>query len=100
MHRTDKQSQHSLIIWSVWLNGWVFIYELSGCWFEPSCSHLRFIFTVFYNYIDNNKNKGLFPCLKDKHEKEGYLGLGNMKTRNALSKLRLSSLKLAIVAEK
>ena len=28
MHRTDKYSQHSSIIWPVWLNGWVFVYEL------------------------------------------------------------------------
>ena len=31
MHRTDKYSEHSSIIWPVWLNGWVFVYELSGC---------------------------------------------------------------------
>ena len=24
-HRTDKYSEHSSIIWSVWPNGWVFI---------------------------------------------------------------------------
>ena len=40
MHRTDKYSQLSSIIWSVWPNGWMFIYELSGCRFESSCSHL------------------------------------------------------------
>ena len=40
MHRTDKYSQHSSIIWTVWLNGWVFVYELSGCVFESSWSHL------------------------------------------------------------
>ena len=28
MHRTDMYSQHSSIIWPVWLNGWVFFYEL------------------------------------------------------------------------
>ena len=39
MHRTDKNSQHSSIIWPVWLNGRVFIYELSGCGFEPHCCH-------------------------------------------------------------
>ena len=33
MHRRDKYSQHSSIIWLIWLNGWVFVYELSGCWF-------------------------------------------------------------------
>ena len=42
MHHTDKYSQHSSIIWPVWLNGWVFVYELSGCGFESSCSHLNF----------------------------------------------------------
>ena len=40
MHHTDKYSQHSSIIWPVWLNGWVFIYELNGCGFESSCSHI------------------------------------------------------------
>ena len=40
MHRTDKSSQHSSIIWSVGPNGWVFVYELRGCWFESRCSHL------------------------------------------------------------
>ena len=42
MHCTDKYSQHSSIIWPVWPNGWVFIYELSGCGFEARCSHLNF----------------------------------------------------------
>ena len=42
MHRTDKYSQHSSIIWLVWLNHWVLDYELSGCEFEPRCCHLNF----------------------------------------------------------
>ena len=42
MHRTDKYSQHSWIILPVRLNGWVFVYELSSCGFESSCSHLIF----------------------------------------------------------
>ena len=28
------------VLWPVWLNGWVFVYELSGCGFESSCSLL------------------------------------------------------------
>ena len=40
MHRTAKYSQHSSIFWPVWLNGWMFVYELSGCGFESHCSHL------------------------------------------------------------
>ena len=55
---------------------------------------------IFYNYIDNTKNKGFFTCLKDKHEKERYLDLRNMEIRNTLSKLRLSSFKFAIVTGK
>ena len=44
MHRTDKYSQHSSIIWPIWLSGWVFVYKLSGSEFESSCSHLNFRF--------------------------------------------------------
>ena len=35
MHRTDKFS----VIWPVWLNGLLFVYELSGCEFESRCCH-------------------------------------------------------------
>ena len=42
MHRTDKYSHYSLIVCPVWLNGRVFVYELSGCGFESHCSHLNF----------------------------------------------------------
>ena len=42
MHRTDKYSQLSSVIWSVLRNGWVFVYKLSGCGFQSSCSHLIF----------------------------------------------------------
>ena len=38
--RSRVNLQHSSIIWPVWLNGWVFIYELSGCGLESSCGHL------------------------------------------------------------
>ena len=38
---TDKYSQHSSIIWPVWLNAWVLVYELSGCGFKPRWCHLR-----------------------------------------------------------
>ena len=42
MHHTNKYSQHSSIIWQVWLNGWVFAYELGGCGFQSRCNHLSF----------------------------------------------------------
>ena len=44
MHHTDKCSQHSPIIWPVWLNGWVFLSKLSGFAFMSSCSHLNLRF--------------------------------------------------------
>ena len=44
MHCTDKYSEHSSIIWTVWPNGWVFVYELSGSEFESSCSHYNYHF--------------------------------------------------------
>ena len=37
---------HSSIIWPVWLNGWVFVYELSGCGFESSWSHLILVVII------------------------------------------------------
>ena len=42
MHHTDKYSQHSSVIWSVWLNGCVFVYELSFCGSKSLHSHLIF----------------------------------------------------------
>ena len=41
MHLTDKYLQHSSIIWLVWVNGWVLVYELSGCEFDSRCCHLN-----------------------------------------------------------
>ena len=38
-------------VWLVWPNGWVFVYELSGCRFESSCSHYTNLptFTHFFS---------------------------------------------------
>ena len=33
-----------------WLNGWVLVYELSGCGFESSCSHLSSFFAELTCY--------------------------------------------------
>ena len=41
MHHTNKYSQYSPIIWPVWLNGWVFVYEVNGRGFEFRCCHLN-----------------------------------------------------------
>ena len=48
MHRTSKYSEHSSIIWLVWLNGCAFVYKLSSSEFKSSCSHLRFRFCACF----------------------------------------------------
>ena len=48
MDRTDKYLQHSSIIWLIWPNGWVFVYEVSGCGFESSRSHLNVRFRACF----------------------------------------------------
>ena len=50
MHRTHKYPQHSSIIW---LNCWVFVYELSVCGVESRCNAFAFSFSVF-NSIQAN----------------------------------------------
>ena len=45
MHLTDKYSQFGSVIWSVWPNDWVFLYEISCFGFESCCIHLNFIQT-------------------------------------------------------
>ena len=42
MYHTDKYSHHSSINWPVWLNAWVFAYELSACVLKS-----RFIILIF-----------------------------------------------------
>ena len=50
MRRTDKYWQYSSIIWPVWLNGWVFAYELSDCGFKSCCSHLNFRYCTCFKF--------------------------------------------------
>ena len=42
----DKYTQHSLIIWLVWLNGREFVSELSGCEFKSCCRYIRTCFIL------------------------------------------------------
>ena len=50
-HLTDKYSQHSSVIRSVGLNGWVLIFELSGCGFESRCRNLNFRYCACFEQI-------------------------------------------------
>ena len=48
MDRTDNYTQHSSIISPILLNGCVFLYELIGCGFQFSSSHLNFRFRTLF----------------------------------------------------
>ena len=39
---------HNHLVHKLTLNGWVFIYELSGCGFESNCGHLNVRFCVCF----------------------------------------------------
>ena len=42
LQRVSNKHSNFRPTWPVWRNGWVFVYELSGCEFESRCSHLNF----------------------------------------------------------
>ena len=72
------------------------VYKSKHKFFKKRATDLHL--EIFYNYIDDTE--WFFTCLKDKQEKERYLSLENMEIRNAFSKLKVSSCKLAIVTGK
>ena len=41
-HLFHKRTLNHLAKLKIWPNGWVFVYELSGCGFESRCNHLNF----------------------------------------------------------
>ena len=49
MHCAGKYSQHSSIIWPVLLNGWMFVYELSGSGFKFRCSYFNFRYDASFS---------------------------------------------------
>ena len=46
-HKNRRQSNYKTSK-MVWLNGWVFVYEISGYGFESRCSHLNFRFRACF----------------------------------------------------
>ena len=73
MHRTDKYSQLSSMIWSVWPNGWVFVSELSGCGFKSSCSHLKDSMIVPNSLCLGNVSKDFSASNMKKTGFNGYI---------------------------
>ena len=64
MHRTDRYSQHSSIIWPFWLNGWVFVYKLNGCGLESGCCHSNIdVYTVEYLVMGFGMNGRKPTCI-------------------------------------
>lgn len=59
-----------------------------------------YIQSEFYSYVDNSENKSFFTEIKRTYDMERYLNLKNFEIRRAISRLRLSSHKLAIVTGK
>ena len=57
----------------VWPNGWVFVYELSGCGFESSCSHLNFKFRACFEqglpWHSGNYRVWIHPETRTWHDK-------------------------------
>ena len=51
-HLARNRTLNHLANWPFWLNGWVFVYELSGCGFESRCCHIKavglLVLTVIY----------------------------------------------------
>ena len=91
MHRTDKYSEHSSIIWLVWPNGWEFVWELSGSRYYSSCSHITLRFGACFEqevpwHSDNyrvcihsetctwhDKNvQSFWPPVSDPQERKGF----------------------------
>ena len=50
MHCKDKYSEHSSVIWPVWLNGWVFLYKLSGCGCESHSFKNKLDYCLFVSH--------------------------------------------------
>ena len=49
----DNYSQHSPVVWPVWLNGQVSVQELSGCGFESCCSYyFFFLFSKSLSFLN------------------------------------------------
>ena len=63
----------------VWLNGWVFVYELSGCGFESCCSHLNFRYrTCFeqgFSWHSANYRVWIHSKMRTWHDKNRQLDL-------------------------
>ena len=46
------------IIWSIWPNGWVFVYKLSGCGFESRCYQSQYLsLCTVFDAISSNTNE-------------------------------------------
>ena len=99
-----RVNPHS-IVWPVWLNGWVFIYELSGYGFESSCCHLNCWFcTSFEQGVPwNSSNYRVWIHFETRawHDKNMQSSTGRYETKasqsnwNPLAIVPLQNVKLS-----
>ena len=61
-YRTGKYPQRKSIIWLIWQNGWVFVYELSDGGFEPLLSHIVLCLNAF-DKLQNARGESRQPVL-------------------------------------
>ena len=87
MHSICKYSQHSSVIWLVWLNGWVFVSKINGCSFECSCSCLNFRFRTLFEQevpcLSSNNRVWIYSETRTWHDKKSLSnGTVHTSTRN------------------
>ena len=91
-----RNDNDSLNIWPVWLNGWVFVYELRGCGFESRCSHLDVgnDKKPILNYINKFKNHPGIKVKKSRKKEEQTFTFNYVSYEEYLNEIR--KLKTAI----
>ena len=71
--------------WPIWLNGLVFIYELSGCVFESSCRHLNFRFRACFEqgvpWDSGNYGVWIHSKMRMRHDKNIQLNFKYFNNR-------------------
>ena len=60
-YHADKYSQRKSIIWPLWQNGWVFVYEISAWGFEYRCCHILWLNA--FAKLQNAREASRYPVL-------------------------------------
>ena len=78
MHCTDRFTQYSSIMWPVWLNGWVLLYELSGCVFDSRWSYLNLRYCACFEqgvpWHSGKECRFTLKCVRDAIRRYSLMG--------------------------